>query len=544
MVGRSLVIVTFIVLMAALMLFLPSGALAGDEDFYGIEGRPIAMNVTVDPGAAVDKWWWDFEGDGCFTWSSSAGPNTTVTYQEPGTYFPVLKATHGNDTVKYWIYEVLVDPENEPPLVIIADEYKGTMTGETVVFTGTAVDDGHVVLYQWDFNGDGIWDYESTNNPDATWVYPTKGNYTVILRATDDQGATGTDTVLVTVHNQPPVIDKALDIVTDQSVVNISISAHDPDGEIVAYHWDPGDGSDNITTEVPLIIHEYAPEGSYRVWVTVFDDDGANSTANLKVTVNRPFVPAQVIASASATQVHVNEEITFHVQVIEGSRGGLVVSWDFDDGNFSFEETVVHAYQDPGTYHVMVSGIDPKNVAVWDDLTIRVLWTPNEPPVAVPSVEQWVLPGRNLRFSEESFDPDGYIVLYQWDFEGDGTFDYSNVTDGNVTHVYPEEGIYISVLQVTDDRGAVAVATATIKVDRDAPGEPGPDDTEGAAICCGVLVVLLIVTAYWAMRKSLATPRKDGGPGSPEEGEEALEEASLEEGPEADGAQEPPPPAD
>ena len=44
-------------------------------------------------------------------------------------------------------------------------------------------------------------------------------------------------------------------------------------------------------------------------------------------------------------------------------------------------------------------------------------------------------PGRNLHFSEASYDPDGRIVLYQWDFDGDGKFDHADPDDGNVTHL-------------------------------------------------------------------------------------------------------------
>jgi hypothetical protein len=178
----------------------------------------------------------------------------------------------------------------------------------------------------------------------------------------------------------------------------------------------------------------------------------------------------------------------------------------------STERTLEHVYGSPGTYHVDVSVVNAKQVAVSDNLTVRVLWRPNTPPVAVPSVEQWVLPGRNLRFSDASYDPDGTIVLWQWDFDGDGTYDHSNTTDGNHTHVYPDEGIFTAILRVTDDRGAVGVATAVIKVDEDAPGEEPIDDSQGAAVCCGVLVVVLVVVAYWALRRSVDTPRKDGGP--------------------------------
>jgi PKD repeat protein len=166
----------------------------------------------------------------------------------------------------------------------------------------------------------------------------------------------------------------------------------------------------------------------------------------------------------------------------------------------------------------------------------------NHLPVPVPSVEQWVRPGRNLRFSDESYDPDGTIVLYQWDFDGDGYFDFASPDDANATHVYPEEGIYVVVLQVTDNRGDVNSTSITVKVNYDAPGDDGVDDAKGAAVCCAATLVILFALVYWTMRKSMATPRKDGGPGAPrpDEGEDEDKGGSEGGGKEEDAQEEPP----
>ena len=515
--GRMLVIGASVWLLVVVVLLLAGDTRAGDEDFFGIEGRPVAMNVTVDPGSPVDRWHWDFKGDGCFTWSSMIGPNTTHTYAEPGIYYPVLKATNGSVTVKTWIFQALIHPDNEPPVVVVAYEYIEAMRGDAIIFTGTAIDDGEVVLYEWDFDGDGTFDFESTTTAAATYVYSDIGEHTAVLRATDDQGATGTATVTVVVHNQPPTV-RANDIESDVEVVTLRVFAEDPDGEVVTYVWDPGDGTANITTTGSTVEHIYPNEGGYRVDVTVVDNDGTTATTFFQVDRVPPHVLHQVFASASDYEVYIGEPITFEVEVIGDPESTYSITWHLGDGNVSTEWTVEHTYAEPGTYDVEVRAIDGKNVVVIDELVVKVLWTPNEPPVAVPSVEQWVLPGRNLRFSDESYDPDGTIVLWQWDFDGDGVFDHSNTTDGDHTHVYPEAGLYIAILKVTDNRGDVDVATVNIKVDREAPGDDPVDDSMGAAVCCGVTVVIMVVVAYWTLRRSIASPRKDGGPVNVPEG--------------------------
>ncbi len=58
----------------------------------------------------------------------------------------------------------------------------------------------------------------------------------------------------------------------------------DPDGRIVRYRWDFGDGTQESVTE-PLIEHVYAQEGVYTVTLTVTDDGGAVGRTSKTVIV-------------------------------------------------------------------------------------------------------------------------------------------------------------------------------------------------------------------------------------------------------------------
>jgi len=53
-----------------------------------------------------------------------------------------------------------------------------------------------------------------------------------------------------------------------------------------------------------------------------------------------------------------------------------------------------------------------------------------------------------------SYDPDGYIVLYEWDLENDGFFDVSTVAPDIVSHEFSLPGSYEVNLRVTDNEGA------------------------------------------------------------------------------------------
>lgn len=55
-----------------------------------------------------------------------------------------------------------------------------------------------------------------------------------------------------------------------------------------------------------------------------------------------------------------------------------------------------------------------------------------------------------------SADPDGTIVQYDWDFDGDGTYDQTTF-QAFATHIYDTPGTYIASVRVTDNLGATAV---------------------------------------------------------------------------------------
>lgn len=83
-----------------------------------------------------------------------------------------------------------------------------------------------------------------------------------------------------------------------------------------------------------------------------------------------------------------------------------------------------------------------------------------EPPVAMASAD--VTTGKvplTVNFSSaDSYDPDGQIVGYQWDF-GDGS---QAVNAADTAHTYTTSGNYIAVLTVTDDQGLSATAQVEI----------------------------------------------------------------------------------
>lgn len=95
---------------------------------------------------------------------------------------------------------------------------------------------------------------------------------------------------------------------------------------------------------------------------------------------------------------------------------------------------------------------------------------PNFPPVAVAGDDQIVFMWENVTFDGSgSYDPDGVVISYFWDFD-DGASSPGQV----VTHVYNRTGVFHVVLAVVDDYFAMDTDRMVVVV-----LDPSPDPPKG-----------------------------------------------------------------
>jgi hypothetical protein len=103
-------------------------------------------------------------------------------------------------------------------------------------------------------------------------------------------------------------------------------------------------------------------------------------------------------------------------------------------------------------------------VFVWQ---LQLVYSPlqNQPPVADANGPYTGIVGVPVTLDGSgSSDPDGDIILYEWDFNGDGTYDYSHPTDPITTYAYPEAIVCNAVLRVTDAAGQTDTDSATVTI--------------------------------------------------------------------------------
>ena len=103
--------------------------------------------------------------------------------------------------------------------------------------------------------------------------------------------------------------------------------------------------------------------------------------------------------------------------------------------------------------------------------TVEVNGAPQAQLVAEPA--QGLIPLSVEFDAGTSTDPEGGPLSYQWDWDGDGTFDNNSGDDPTVEHTYDTEGDFQATVRVVDEQGADDLASLTIKAEGEAP--PLPD---------------------------------------------------------------------
>lgn len=167
-----------------------------------------------------------------------------------------------------------------------------------------------------------------------------------------------------------------------------------------------------------------------------------------------PNLPPEPSLRASSTYIDVGEAVIFSANESFDKDGKVdTYYWDFDDGTNSTDQFVSHEYEKGGNYTVILIITDNDGKKAVQTLTIHV----NElPKPAITMSSQVYIHETAYFWANNTYDPDGYIKDYFWDF-GDG----ESATGHSVTHTYSEKATFNVTLTVTDNDGA---KNATLRV--------------------------------------------------------------------------------
>lgn len=248
----------------------------------------------------------------------------------------------------------------------------------------------------------------------------------------------------------PRVVFSMPDVVCANEEFDLDASqTTDDNPECLTYFWDFGDGTKGKGIKV---VKAYSKRGVYEVRLEVDDNQCTQCSKNSftrSIKVNTP----PVAEAGSDISLCVDSYGEYKV-VFDGSKSRdvdgdtLVYKWDFGDGEKAMGEKVTHIYKKGGFYKVRLTVDDGTGSACGKaEDTVNVCL--NKPPIADAGPNLVCCVGQeNVFDASGSYDPDGDILSYYWDF-GDG-----NKAEGiKVKHTYNQLGTYNVTLTVKDNSG-------------------------------------------------------------------------------------------
>jgi len=221
---------------------------------------------------------------------------------------------------------------------------------------------------------------------------------------------------------------------------------------------------DTVATDTPIWVApdiildvEVGPDGA--IWITTpstlyrYWDSGRPPVASFTAAPNPAIVGATVTFDASAS-VDPDGQITSY-------------DWNFGDLTLGSGQVAPHSYTSAGTYNVSLTVTDNESFTstAYRDIVVQP-GPPGAPVARFVASPSPVDPDLPVTFNASmSYDSDGYIASYAWDF-GDLSPAGSAVT---TTHTYLSHGVYTAILNVTDNQGLSSAATHQVVVRNRAP---------------------------------------------------------------------------
>jgi PKD repeat protein len=331
--------------------------------------------------------------------------------------------------------------QNIPPIANFTYEPNEIMTDDLVFFNSTSYDpDGTIINWTWDF-GDGNQAYDEN----ATHTYSNNGNYEVNLTVIDNDSSIAFIVKNIFVGNQLPVTDfiyEPNEIMTDD-LIYFNSTSYDPDGTIINWTWNFGDGNQAYDENVT---HIYSSNGNYDVNLSILDNDNATTFIIKNIFVDNQ--PPIANFTYEPNEINAGELVFFNSTSYDPDGTIINWTWDFGDGTQAYDENTTHTYSDNGNYEVNLTITDNDNATAF---IVKNIIAGNQPPNAdFTFTPEYPFSNEIIYFTDNSTDPDGIIVTWQWDF-GDGY--YSNLQ--NPTHIYYKYGNFTVNLSVTDDEGSI-----------------------------------------------------------------------------------------
>ena len=494
-----------------------------------------SINITLPTNSTTLNGSGSTDADGTiasYAWSKTSGPSaynivnagsstTALNNLVQGTYIFTLLVTDNAGATASSIVTVTVNaappPANQSPVAIAGSNVNITLPANNTILDGSASNDpdGTIATYAWTkISGPATFNITSAGSASTSITNLVQGVYVFSLQVTDNGGAAASSTVTVTVNaapppppvNQPPVANAGGNInltLPTNSTTLYGNSSSDTDGAIATFAWTKTSGPSTYTITDPAAAVTTLTglvQGTYVFTLTVTDNAGASASATVTVNV------AQAANQSPTANAGGNIDITLPTNstILNGSASSdpdgtiATYAWTKTSGPASYSlsnagsaNTVLNNLVQ-GVYVFTLTVTDNAGASASATATVNVVQAANQAPTAnAGSNIDLVLPvNSTILNGSASSDPDGTVATYAWSkASGPASYSFSNAGSATIALNNLTEGVYVFMLQVTDNAGATATSNVTVTVN------PKPNEAPTANAGSDISITLPVNTA-------------------------------------------------
>ena len=379
--------------------------------------------------------------------------NPSWTYTDPGTYTVALfvNANCGQDT-SFMTINVLPSPDVN---FVSPQSYCGN---DTILFINSSnFSNGAIIGYLWQFgDGDSSFLINPTHVYDSSWIYQ------VVLTAFGDNGCRGIDSSQIEILPTPEA-----DFLGNSTCLGDTVfftnNSSIPNGQIVGYQWDFGDGN---TSNMFSPYHIYSQPGTYAVRLTAISNSACTSVFTQYITVS----PLPV-ASFDWTLIS-NDScgVPRAYQFFNTSTNAIQFLWDFDFLNSGTLTSTLndpqHTFTSPGNY---VVGLYVENqFGCWDTIVKELYISEGIDAKTSTTTREGCVPFEVLFFNVSIVPLNDSIKSIEYVF-GDGVRKLVNIAPYDINHTYNTPGVYQAYSVVTSTTGCVYLSPSLTIIVHDIP---------------------------------------------------------------------------
>jgi YD repeat-containing protein len=510
-----------------------------------------AVKYTAPSGALVFA-------SGTNNWANGLAPNPDSR---------IIQATYNilsDMTVQPWTpVDLTLDPPSgpQPPVASFSIAPNPAQTNQTVSFDGSTSSDldGGIAKYEWDLDGDGIYETDTGAKATATKIYTSTGVYTVRLRVTDEQGVRTTTNRALSIDNSgsgsypsrvlgttgllsywrfgdaggsSTLVDSfgtanatvvgsptlgvggaingdsdtaaGFDGLDDAATANLSLSGTSKVTVEFWMKWNGFANDDDLAMEYTpnfnstpggFLIDPNAPQAEGKFGVAI-----GNGSSRNNVFFTRPsagvwhhyaFVMDSSAAAAEVIKPYVDGKAVSFTKADSGTGAG-----NFANSSLNFMSRAASSLFGAGSLDEVAiynRALDATTIAA------HYAGNPQAPTASLSSSPNPADIGETVNFNaSSSSSPNGAITKYEWDLDGNGSYETNAGTTATASTSYSVAGPVNVGLRVTDAAGKTATASETVSV-----------DGAGSGSYSARVLATAGLTNYWRMGEASGTKLAD-----------------------------------